>query len=159
MNIFREFEKNNDKYIATNNFYISSDDECGNIEYNLFNINSLNKIVNDKIIVYSDNLYINVRNNEYINLITLSNISFSLNDIDINKNYIINKFMESDVEIDDNIIEDIYYNNEFAKRMNINLPDKYMNQSNIEKKYLFKINMVELNQSFYQENNKLVLSL
>ena len=159
MNIFREFEKNNDKYIATNNFYISSDDECGNIEYNLFNINSLNKIVNDKIIVYSDNLHINVRNNEYINLITLSNISFSLNDIDINKNYIINKFMESDVEIDDNIIEDIYYNNEFAKKMNINLPDKYMNQSNIEKKYLFKINMVELNQSFYQENNKLVLSL
>ena len=67
--------------------------------------------------------------------------------------------MESDVEIDDNIIEDIYYNNEFAKKMNINLPDKYMNQSNIEKKYLFKINMVELNQSFYQENNKLVLSL
>jgi len=153
MNIFREFEKNNDKYIATNNFYISSDDEYGNIEYNLFNINSLNKIV------YSDNLHINVRNNEYINLITLSNISFSLNDTDINKNYIINKFMESDVEIDDNIIEDIYYNNEFAKKMNINLPDKYMNQSNIEKKYLFKINMVELNQSFYQENNKLVLSL
>ena len=77
MNIFREFEKNNDKYIATNNFYISSDDECGNIEYNLFNINSLNKIVNDKIIVYSDNLHINVRNNEYINLITLSNIIIS----------------------------------------------------------------------------------
>ena len=30
--------------------------------------------------------------------------------------------------------------------------------TNTQKKYLFKINMTEINQSFYQENNKLVLS-
>jgi hypothetical protein len=111
-------------------------------------------MVNKKNIIHSENI-----NNENANLVIISNISFSLNDIKINKSYIINKFIEDDVMMDDDIIEDLYYNNEFSKKININLPDKYLNlYSDIQKKYLFKINMTEINQSFYQENNKLVLS-
>ena len=146
MHIFREFEKNNDKFIATNHFFISNENEFGKIEFSIFDM------VNKKNIIHSENI-----NNENANLVIISNISFSLNDIKINKSYIINKFIENDAIMDDDIIEDLYYNNDFSKKININLPDKYMN-TNTQKKYLFKINMTEINQSFYQENNKLVLS-
>lgn len=152
--IFREFNKINDKYIATNKFFISSLNENGKTEYNL-----LNKNIYQQIIESSNNLYIHVHNNynNYINLILISNISFSLNDININKSYIIKKSIEDDILIDDILLEDMYYNESFSKKINLNIPKQYNTNINILTKYLFKINITEINQSFYQENNKLVL--
>ena len=105
MHIFREFEKNNDKFIATNHFFISNENEFGKIEFSIFDM------VNKKNIIHSENI-----NNENANLVIISNISFSLNDIKINKSYIINKFIENDAIMDDDIIEDLYYNNDFSKK-------------------------------------------
>lgn len=142
--VYREFEKIDDKFIATNHFFVS---------LNKNEFITLNKSIFQKIIPHSENLYVHIYNNQnsYINLILISNISFSLNDNNINKVNIIKKYIDYDTDIDDNLLEDLYYNETFAKKINMQLPIN--NNINIKKKYLFKINIIELNQSFYQENN------
>jgi len=189
--IFREFEKKKDKFVATNKFFISEEVEGGKIEFNGFNINklyqskddydkiklnSIKKNIYQKIIPYSEheNIYISINNksflennfiiNRYIELILISNISFSLDDININKNEIINKIMENDIIIDDYLFEDLYYNEDFSKKINLELPKKYNDKKiilediDVDKKYLFKINIHELNRSFSEENNILVFN-
>ena len=189
--IFREYEKKKDKFVATNKFFISEEVEGGKIEFNGFNINklyqskdgydkiklnSIKKNTYQKIIPYSEheNIYISINNksflennfiiNRYIELILISNISFSLDDININKNEIINKIMENDIIIDDYLFEDLYYNEDFSKKINLELPKKYndkkiiLEDMDIDKKYLFKINIDELNRSFSEENNILVFN-
>jgi hypothetical protein len=150
--IFREYEKKKDKFVATNKFFISEEVDGGKIEFNGFNINELyqnthyydkiklnsnKKNIYQKIIPYSEdeNIYISINNksclednfilNKYIELILISNISFSLDDININKNEIINKIMENDIIIDDYLFEDLYYNEDFSKKINLELPKKY----------------------------------
>lgn len=165
--IFREFIKENDKYIATNKFYISNEIDNGIIGFNNFDILYQNHNVCEKITPYNEGIYIysEIKNNndillkKYIDLIIISNISFSLEDIHINKTEIIKKFIEDDKTIDDKLFEELYFNNFFSEKINIELPKKYNNKKiiieNIEinKKYLFKINFLELNRTFYQENN------
>ena len=144
--IYREFDKIDDRFIATNHFFIS-------LSKNEFV--TLNKSVFQKIIPHSENLYVHIYNNQnsYINLILISNISFSLNDNNINKANIIKKYIDYDTDIDDNLLEDLYYNETFAKKINMQVPINSINNTNIKKNYLFKINIIEVNQSFYQENN------
>jgi hypothetical protein len=169
-NIFREFEKIKDKYIAKNNFYISCEVDSDMYEFKEVDIISLYKKNDIKLIPYSDNnLYVIVDNKylnnalqkkEYIDLIIIKNISFTLNEVQINKNDLLKKFINNDSNIDEKIIEDIYYNKDFSKKIKLNIPQKYnysIENKNISKKYFFKINLIELNQSFYQENNKLIL--
>ena len=215
--IFREFEKNKDKFIATNKFYISEEIDGGKMGFHSFDIN-------EKIIPYSENenIYISLDNrvreieedlsdanfpesggscdvgfqpdthmteivesikkhknlriscdlhdsfshlnsptnkNKYIDLTLVSNISFTIDDININKNDIIQKFIENDSEIDEKLFEDLYYNKDFSNKINIELPKKYNDKKIIiegieaDKKYLFKINFIELNCGFYEENN------
>jgi hypothetical protein len=170
-NIFREFNKIKDKYVATNNFYISCEVDDNKYEFKEVEINSLYEKSYIKIIPYSENnnLYITVNNKylnnalqkkEYIDLILVKNISFTINDTEINKNDLLKKFINNDSNIDDKLIEDIYYNKDFSKKIKLNIPINYNNSfenKNIIKKYLFKINLIELNQSFYQEDNKLIL--
>ena len=89
-------------------------------------------------------------------------MSFSLDDTHIYNTEIIKKCIESDGEINEKIFEDIYYNNEFSKKINVELPKKYNNKKiilenvDVNKKYLFKINFMELNKNSIFENNRLI---
>jgi hypothetical protein len=162
--IFRQFEKKKDKFIATNNFYMSEEVDDGKLEFNSFNTSNYFNKSNEKIIPYNENnvyLLVNNKNNnslkKYIDLTVISNISFSLEDININKTDIIKRMVESDVIIDEKLLEDLYFNQDFSKKINLELPKKYNNQKiilediNIDKIYLFKINLLELNRNFEEE--------
>ena len=115
----------------------------------------------EKIVPYDDNLYVRQmneeeKNKEYINLLVLSDISFSINDEIINKNEIIKKFIDNDNDGKcdiSNFFEDMYYNEEFSKKINIEVPK--MIESSENKKYLFKISFVESSVSFFEENNRI----
>ena len=162
--IFRQFEKKKDKFIAKNNFYMSEEVDDGKLEFNSFNISNYFNKSNEKIVPYNENnvyLLVNNKSNnflkKYIDLTVISNISFSLEDININKSDIIKKMLESDIMIDEKLLEDLYFNEDFSKKINLELPKKYNNQKiilediNIDKIYLFKINLLELNRNFEEE--------
>jgi hypothetical protein len=172
--IFREYEKKDGIFIATNIFYLSEEVDQ-KFEFNKIDINSIlnnYKKNNEKITHYNDNIYVLNNNNlnynnlnilkKYIDLILISNISFSLHDININKSDIIKKIIESNDTIDERIFEDLYYNDSFSKKINIELPKKYNNEKiivediNITRKYLFKINFLEMNYIFEKEENILI---
>ena len=159
-NIFREYYKENDKFIAKNKFYISEDVENGIfIEFNSLNMEKIVPYSNKKDIYISTNK-LNFEN--YINLILISNISFSLDDISINKHDLIKKIIENDAEINEKLFEDLYYNKDFSNKINLELPKKYNNKNiilediEIKKIYLFKINFIELNNNFEKENSFLL---
>ena len=121
--IFREFNKIKDKYIATNNFYISCEDDDNKYDFKNVDINLLSKN-NKKNIFYSgnNNLYYtfdNIEKKDYINLILISNISFSINDIYINKDNLLKKIMNNNYDIDENVLEDIYYDKSFSKKIKL----------------------------------------
>jgi hypothetical protein len=162
--IFRQFEKKRDKFIATNNFYMSEEVDDGKLEFNSFNTSKYFNKSNEKIVPYNENnIYLLLNNKinnslkKYIDLTVISNISFSLEDININKSDIIKKMVESDDIIDEKILADLYFNEDFSKKINLELPKKYNNQKiilediNIDKIYLFKINLLELNRNFQEE--------
>jgi hypothetical protein len=133
--ILREYEKISDNFIATNRFYISED--IDNIELYEFNINK-NEIIN-KI--------------EYLNdeFIIISDISLLLYDTKINKNDLMNIFIKNSININENLLEDFYFNDIFSKKINIEIPFKYkIKLDNLQKKYLFKIKLIEINQDFYE---------
>lgn len=133
--ILREYEKISDNFIATNKFYISEDID-NNIELYEFNINK-NEIIN-KI--------------EYLNdkFVIISDISLLLYDTKINKNDLMNIFIENSININENLLEDFYFNETFSKKINIEIPSKYRIKLNFKKKYLFKIKLIEINQDFYE---------
>lgn len=163
--IFREYTKNKNKFIATNKFFISEEIGDGKVEFISINLKNYNnyypyKKMGEKIVHYHNNLYIyeEEKNKEYINLLVLSDISFSLNDEIINKNEIIKKFIENEGKYDiSNFFEDMYYNEEFSKKINMNVPKIIV--SNIEpsenKKYLFKIGIAESSVCFFEESNSM----
>lgn len=154
--IFREFEKINDTFIATNNFYLSDTNNNESIHYVRLENNKSYSNCNEKIIQspINKNMFMLSNTTDMFDLLLISTISFYLDETDINKSYLIKRYLDNDIDIDDKILEDLYFNNEFAQKINISLPKKI---DNINKKYLFKINFTELNKSFFYENNKLVL--
>ena len=159
--IFREYIKKNESFIATNKFFISHEIDGGMIEFRMCDVNSINEKITPYI--HDENIYISMKDSRtinfdnYIDLVIISNISFSIDDTKIEKKIIINKFIENDCDIDDKLFEELYFNNDFSKKINIQLPKKYNNKKvileniEIEKKFLFKINFIELNRNFYQE--------
>jgi len=168
-NIFREYLINNDSFIATNKFFISQENDNRMIEFRIFNVNSINEKLTPYLCDISDsndtNIYISMKKSSnlnfdnYIDLVTISDITFSINDIKIEKRTIIKKFIENDCEINDKLFEELYFNTDFSKKINIELPKKYNNKNiilenmDIKKKFLFKVDFIELNRNFYQENN------
>jgi len=167
-NIFREYKKIDDNYLATNNFYVSDENNCDRLEFKSFDIKNLYQTnIVEKISLYENeqNIYIlikNINNNtvkEYIDLIVISNISFSLDEININKINLINKFISCDEIINEHLFVDLYYNENFSKKINLELPKKYNNKKiilediDINKKYLFKISFNELIRNFNEEKN------
>jgi hypothetical protein len=156
-NMFREFVKEDELYIATNNFYVSDEVDDGRLEFNN-NIEKIKPYNNIYMELYNDN---NLFKN-YINLVLISNISFNLDEININKFDIIKKFIDSDIEIEEKILEDFYYNNVFSKKINKELPNNFNNKIIMEgmnNKYLFKINIDELYKNIYYENNNIHYNL
>jgi len=164
--IFREYIKKNESFIATNKFYMSHEIDGGMIEFRICDLNSINEKITPYIYDLNDmNIYISMKDSmsinfdNYIDLFTISDISFSIDDIKIEKKMIINKFIENDCDIDDKLFEELYFNNDFSKKIDIELPKKYNNKKvilknmEIEKKFLFKINFLELNRNFCKENN------
>jgi hypothetical protein len=154
--IFREFNKKNDIFIATNNFYIY--EEISNDNYTFNNLNTNN---NEKIFPFNENkdifiLMNNTVSEKYVDLVLLSKITLSLEDIYINRSELIKNIIANDIVIDEKLFEDLYFNEDFSKKINIELPKKYndkkiiLEDMDIEKKYLFKINFIELNRNFYQ---------
>ena len=153
-NIFREFNKKNDTFIATNNFYLSEEKDNGIFIFSNINHN------NETIFPYNEDKEIFVLNNKstkkYVDLLLLSKITLSLDDTCINRSELIKNIITNDLVIDEKLFEDLYFNQEFSNKINIELPKKYNDKKiilediDIEKKYLFKINFIELNRNFYQ---------
>ncbi len=159
--IFREFQKKEDNFIATNNFYTSEEIDNKKVQFNSMD-------TEERIIPCANNdVYISIKNNideetdnfitkTYIDLILLSNITLTLDDIKINKTELIHKILSSDMTLEERLFEDLYFNEEFSNKINLELPKKYNDSKiiiediEVHKKYLFKINILELNRTFYQ---------
>lgn len=169
--IYREYEKvncENPTFIATDKYYISDiNDETNETEYIGFNFSKSYSYKGGKCIknIYlpfqhnffeiitkcaGDNLFvsrsaqrtINI-NSQIIDLVVINNISFTLEETEINKHDILNKIIYNDQYIDNKLLEKLYYNKEFADSMNLNLPIKYLDNNNIQNKFLFKIDFTE----------------
>ena len=150
-------------------------------------INDYEKIIpesnikNDSYIKNIKNLYISLNsmnennifyNRQYIDLIIISNISFQIDETTIDKTNIIKKMLFNDSNNDanncenndanncENFLEDLYYNEDFSKKINIELPKKYGNNKiileneDIYKKYLFKMNFTELSLNCQEQNSR-----
>jgi hypothetical protein len=161
--IYREFLKIDDKFIATNKFFISEEIDEGKRAFIHLNLDDIKLNYNNsvKFLPYFENLdiYINSDNKKYINLVVISNISFKIEETNINKRDLIKKFINGNNTIEDKLLEDLYFNNDFSKKINIKLPEKYGNKNfilentDLSKKYLFKIDFSELNFNLDQYNN------
>ena len=163
--IYRKFLKIDDKFIATDKFYISEEIDDGKIAFIHLNLDEIKLNSNNnnslKLLPYFENLdiYINSNNKKYIDLVVISNISFKIEETKINKRDLIKKFIISNNTIEEKLLEDLYYNNEFSKKINIELPEKYGNKkfilegNDLSKQYLFKIDFSELNFNLDQYNN------
>jgi len=142
--IYREYEKINNKFIAVDKFFISEEVDKNRFEYIQYYSNKESERI---IPVDNNSFYLSIdknklKNKNFLDLIILSNVCFSLDENNINKNDIIKKYMDSNYETNDSfnrLLEDIYYNNDFSKKINIELPSKYVNDTNLKKKYLFKV--------------------
>jgi hypothetical protein len=159
--IFREYKKEDDHFYATNNFYISELIDFEYIEYRKFDINDyVYQDLYEKITPYcknKDDLHILKKKDtsSVINLISISDISFSLDDVYITKSEIIRKLF--DIESDsfcDKLFKDLYYNDQFSKKINMDYPDKNNLLNEINKKYLFRITFLEKNMYFGKEKEK-----
>jgi hypothetical protein len=147
-NIYREYMKINDIFIGVDKFFISEEVDQNKFEYiQLYSNFSLDRnLKNKERIILVDDKYLSIGKNEsnYLDLIIISNISFSLEEKDINKMDIIKKYINSNTQSNDSyekLIEDIYYNSNFSKKINLNLPIKYNEHKDFQKKYLFKIDL------------------
>jgi hypothetical protein len=142
--IYREYEKINNKFIAMDKFFISEEVDKNRFEYIQFYSNKESERI---IPVDNDSIYMSIdksklKNKNLLDLIILSNVCFSLDENNINKNDIIKKYINSNDESNDSfnrLLEEIYYNNEFSNKINIELPSKYINTTDLKKKYLFKV--------------------
>ena len=144
--IFREYKKNNNIFVATNNFFVAShsDSNCDDEKYiKIFgNTNENYRKNNGKYLIYDDiNYYESEITQEIkeINLIIIKNLKIELsnNSIDIKK--LIKEEEISSYECDE-LIKDLYFNSINFKKFN--LEEKEINEN---KKYLFKIKKGEIN--------------
>ena len=142
--VFREYEKKNNVFLATNNFFIkniSNNDEkyikiCGNTNEKYIQKN------NNKYIIHYDISYneegINKEIKE-IDLLIIKNLKLELNNQPIEIKKLINGDEISNNECDE-LIKDLYFNINNIQKFNLE------NTINIEnKKYLFKIKKGNLN--------------
>lgn len=148
--LFREYEKNHNKFIATNNFFVSShgnnsDDE----KYIKIYGNSKEKYIEKKNNTYFIYFDIDYKDSEIINLVKETNLIILKNlNLEVNNDLIDIKDLIKEDKITNNecdeLIKDLYFNSVNFKKFNI---ENSENLKNIDsnKKYLFKIKRGELN--------------
>jgi hypothetical protein len=154
--IFREYKKNGDVFIASKNFYTLSMVENRLCFQQLQSSNCINEVDNQLFEFKGERIYNEISSyieKKYIHLCVIQDIEFSIEDIHINKQELFKRFIENDIEINQELLEDIYYNQDFSKKINIDLQivSKQI-EDTIEKRYLFKINLKELQCSTSVEN-------
>ncbi len=154
--LFREYEKTNDDsttFIATDKYYIADTNNTNNIDYFGFNFSKsysynggkcvkniylpyqnnfleiISKCDNEFFISKSPNGRIN-KDFKFIDLVVIDNISFTLDDIKINKRDLLRKIIANDQLINDKLLEKLY------------MPGK-LQSDDVQNKFLFKIDFTE----------------
>lgn len=161
--IYREFIKINDSFTATNNFFLSDEIENNKINFNkislskqkesLFNIGNNIYEYNGPRIYNEDESYLL---KELVNLVIIGDIEFRIDEINIEKTEIFKRFIENEKDINEILFEDIYYNDSFSNKINIDVPKfkkALIEDNKIQKKYLFKIKINELSYCYSVESN------
>ena len=154
--IFREYKKSGDAFIASKDFYTVSMKDNRLCFQQLQSSNCINEIDNQLYEFKGDRIYNNTSSyieKKYVHLCVIQDIEFSIEDIHINKQELFKRFIENDIEINQELLEDIYYNQDFSRKINIDI-QKVSKQieDNIEKHYLFRINLKELQSNTCVEN-------
>ena len=155
--IFREYKKKGDLFVALNNFYSIFIDEDNKLKYQELNSKNSMYEVDNNIFEYTGNrIYNDISSyieKKYIHLCVIHDIEFTIEDININKQELFKRFIENDIKINQELLEDIYYNQDFSNKINMDLSkvNKIMDDK-IEKTYLFKININELQCGTYIEH-------
>ena len=143
--IFREYKKNNNHFIATNNFF-QSDNNVDNPKfikiYGKNNENFIEKINNTYIIHYDIdyNEQEIIRKTKEINLMIIKNLDLEINTDLIDIKNIINNNNINVLECDE-LLKDLYFDTYYFNKFNIKLEDNNI----FSKKYLFKIKRGEMN--------------
>ena len=143
--VFREYEKKNNVFLATNNFFIKNNSDNNDEKYIKICGNTNEKYIqkkNNKYIIHYDISYneegINKEMKE-IDLLIIKNLKLELNNQPIEIKKLINGDEISNIECDE-LIKDLYFNINNIQKFNLE------NTINIEnKKYLFKIKKGNLN--------------
>lgn len=161
--VYREFIKLNDTFMATNNFFLSDEIDNNRINFNKISISKQKEIlfdVGNNIYEYNGPRIYNENESyllkELINLIVICDIEFNIDEINIEKKEIFKKFIENEKNINENLFTDIYYNENFSNKINFDLPEtknELMKNKDIGKKYLFKIKINELDCNYFVEAN------
>ena len=154
--IFREYKKDENQFIATNNFFISEeiDDKIEFIRKDLYS----NNVYLEKITPCYENIYVSqdgyrtytdtlsYLDQRYINLVVISNISFNLDETNIFQRDIVKRIIKNDKLINENLF-DSYESTDNIKTLEI--PTKYndkkiiLDNVRLNKKYLFKVGFNE----------------
>lgn len=146
--IFREYKKNDEIFSASKNFYIVSTEDNRLCFKQLQSSNCINEVDNQLYEFKGERIYDEISSyieKKYIHLCVIQDIEFSMEDLHINKQELFKRFIENDIEINQELLEDIYYNQDFSKKINIDLQKvSKQTEDTIEKHYLFKINLKEL---------------
>lgn len=159
--LFREYEKYNEQFHATNKYFLSEEIDDGKVVFIGFDFSAIKdlkesednkwmipflkslsnkKFIVEEIIPHSNmkNIYYSVKGNSdydqdmYLNLITIQNISFSYDEHTLKQKDIIKRFLYNDQEIDDSFLEDTYYNESFSKKVHLNLPIEFKQELTID---------------------------
>ena len=136
--MFREYVKEHNKFIATNNYFVSNDNS--DTKYIKIYGNSNEKYIEKKNNRYIINYEINYKDSEIISetkeidLMIIKNIDLEMNNesIDIKKLIKSNMITNSDCDL---LLQDLYFNPFYYDKFNI----KINNNDLSSKKYLFKI--------------------
>lgn len=146
--IFREYEKKNNIFVARSNFFVSSHSDNSNDEKYIKILGNNNEKYIEK---YEDTyfVYYNVDYNDKevikeikeINLMVIKNLNIEINNYDIDIKKLIKNNEISNLECD-KLIEDFYFNPYYINKFNISDTSK-LNLN--KKKYIFKIKRGEIN--------------
>ena len=142
--IFREFVKKENDFISTENFFISEETDNDYINFQkiqgLNNIDTIEKINNEYVIFYTTIYNINSiqKENEKVNLVVLKDTQFDFNVKKMNAKKLI---QENYLSIHDStkILEELYYNDSYSSKIQLDSPKKNKSFDFKEKKFLFKI--------------------
>lgn len=143
--IFREYVKENNKFVATNNYFVSDNDSDS--KYIKTQGNSNEKYIEKKNNRYVIHYEINYKDSEIISetkevdLILIKNIDLEMNNetIDIKKLIKSNEINNNDCDL---LLQDLYFNTFYYDKFDIKINNKNITNS---KKYLFKIKKGEIN--------------